>query len=227
MSFTQNIPQAYQSPASNQPQILGNFTAMNTIFGQDHFTFSAATNNGKHRIVSFVGNAPSIAIPVTTKGITLIANTSGVLGASANTQTLSYIQNDGVATSAQVQLTGKRVPASIANGLSWLPGSLTPAVDCMGMLICWGMMPLANSGVSGNESADIFFDSVGNTAIFEGAPFSIVLTPLRPVTAPPNGMTPEFVSSTTPPTDTKFRIINMSSAKHDVYWMAIGREKIA
>ena len=217
MSFTQNIPQSYQSPASNQPQILGNFTVMNSIFGQDHYTFSAASNNGKHRMVSFVGNA-SIVIPVTTSGITLLANSS------TQKYTLSYVEHNGVVAGPEVQLTAKSVPSSTANGLSFLPGSLTPKANSMGMLICWGMMPAADSGVSGGESNSIYFDPSGAQAhIFEGAPFSITLTPLRPKNT---GSTPEFVSSDTPPDERRFRIINTSDSKHDVYWVAIGREKV-
>jgi hypothetical protein len=216
MTYTLNMPFPKQKFSASQPLILDNFSSINTNFGTDHIPFTAASQLGKHSRVSFIGTAYGI-IPNPFDGIVLEAMSSGTR------YNLSYKEFNSTDSLGQVQLTTKRVPVTNSNGNSFLPGQTNPISNCMGLIFCWGMMPAADSGINGNESSSIYFDNTGHTAVFEGVPYSIVLTPLRPTGT---GTTPEFVSSTTPPTDTKFKIVNTSGTQHDVYWMAIGREKI-
>lgn len=54
MSFyIPSIPQADDDPKVSQGQILGNFTRLNTDFNVDHVQFSASTNRGQHRKITF------------------------------------------------------------------------------------------------------------------------------------------------------------------------------
>lgn len=47
------IPQAGDDPKVSQGQILGNFTRLNIDFNVDHVQYSASTNRGQHRKVTF------------------------------------------------------------------------------------------------------------------------------------------------------------------------------
>lgn len=60
MAYNPSIPQATDYQDASQPQILENFTQLNTIFGQDHVTFNAASNNGKHNKVSLTNQTSSV-----------------------------------------------------------------------------------------------------------------------------------------------------------------------
>ncbi|MBE3085565.1 MAG: hypothetical protein IMZ64_05035 [Bacteroidetes bacterium] len=101
----------------------------------------------------------------------------------------------------EIQMTVNAVtPVVAANGSTFLPG---------GLMLQWGSLNAASG-----ESGDITF-----TPAFSAIPYSINVSAQRTSTA---NATPMFVSSTTVPTATKFRIVNTSSNAHTAYWMAIG-----
>jgi hypothetical protein len=51
--YTPNIPQANDRPSGSQAQILNNFTALENIYGIDHYPFTdASINQGKHQKVT-------------------------------------------------------------------------------------------------------------------------------------------------------------------------------
>lgn len=52
MAWLPNIPQPSQSKSSSQPQILGNFQALNTYLNINHVDFGGA-DQGKHKFISF------------------------------------------------------------------------------------------------------------------------------------------------------------------------------
>lgn len=62
MAYLSNIPQASDYQDASQPQLLENFTQLNTIFGIDHVTFNAASNNGKHNKCTLTDQ--TAAVPV-------------------------------------------------------------------------------------------------------------------------------------------------------------------
>jgi len=218
MTFSTAVPDGATTIAGNKPKFLANFTSMNTAFSADHTQFDSGVNVGLHKKISFIGNSPALnPIPITQSGITMICNTSG------SNFTLSCVERDGGVTKDRVQLTAKTTPLTDTNGRSFLPGRTAVWNQSMGLLICWGMMPKGDSGTNGNESAEIYFNPApGHAALFSVPPYSIIITPKRPA-----GIvdTPEFVSSVAGSlTTTFFKIINTSTAQHDVYWMAIGHE---
>ena len=65
MTFDPNIPQPGDLLSDSQGDLLVNMTALNTSFGQDHYTFSDTTiNNGRHREVTSPLD-PVTPLPVT------------------------------------------------------------------------------------------------------------------------------------------------------------------
>jgi len=54
MTYTLNIPLATTYFDEDQPLILGNFAAINTDFGNDHYAFTELSNQGKHKQTTFV-----------------------------------------------------------------------------------------------------------------------------------------------------------------------------
>jgi len=62
--YTPNIPQANDRPSGSQAQILSNFTALENIYGVNHYPFTdASSNQGKHKQVTFPaqGSDPATA----------------------------------------------------------------------------------------------------------------------------------------------------------------------
>lgn len=52
MSYNNSIPMPNDDLSDSQAQILQNFMALDTSFGQDHYTFSDLTSsNGKHKVI--------------------------------------------------------------------------------------------------------------------------------------------------------------------------------
>lgn len=51
MAYDPNIPQASDFISNSQLAILTNFQDLNTIFGEDHVTWNAASRNGRHEAV--------------------------------------------------------------------------------------------------------------------------------------------------------------------------------
>jgi len=101
MSFNANIPLSTDDPSVSQGQILTNFQQLDTIFGNNHITFTAGSNNGKHNFCQFPeqGAAPATAV-----------NENAVYSADTGTQPdLHYRpENNGTA----VRLTGGGITAA-------------------------------------------------------------------------------------------------------------------
>lgn len=60
------IPEATDDPAVSQSQLKTNFTALNTIFGEDHVELVASADNGEHTKVTFndvLAAAPNLGTP--------------------------------------------------------------------------------------------------------------------------------------------------------------------
>ncbi len=53
MSYNASIPNSTDRPSDSASQIKANFTALNTIFGEEHITYNAASNNGEHKKITF------------------------------------------------------------------------------------------------------------------------------------------------------------------------------
>jgi hypothetical protein len=57
MSYLPGIPLASDLPSQSQPQILQNFTQLNTQFGTEHNALDSAAHDGKHKFVTLQQSA--------------------------------------------------------------------------------------------------------------------------------------------------------------------------
>lgn len=74
MAFLNNIPQSSDDLSDSQADLLGNFQALDSVYGTDHFAFSNATaNNGYHNVVTTPVIVPQ-AHPATGVHITKLYN---------------------------------------------------------------------------------------------------------------------------------------------------------
>ena len=53
MTYTANTPQSSDDPSVSQGQLLTNFQQLDTVFGNNHVAYSAASDNGKHKFCQF------------------------------------------------------------------------------------------------------------------------------------------------------------------------------
>lgn len=81
MVYDPNIPQTGDNLSKSQGQILGNFTALNTIFNFDHYAWNDSTtaNQGLHRKVAFpatntVGAQSGLASVIYAKNVSSVAS---------------------------------------------------------------------------------------------------------------------------------------------------------
>lgn len=200
MPYIPNKPLSTETLADSQPVINSNFTLADTYFGVDHQAFSAATRNGEHNKISFIGVSPAGVVPTTTEGITLIAE----LEPTRNKYILHQKQNSaaGGGSDASYQLTNTAVPLSASDGYSYLPG---------GILMQWGFATL-----TGDLTA-IKFSLIG-LLDYDAAPYSISLVGTRS-----NSGTYDICLNTGSLTSTGFTIRRASSSSiTKVYWMCIG-----
>ena len=105
MTFNPAIPQASDLISQSQPQILTNFSQLNTAFAVDHTAFSVVSNQGQHKQVTIqapLGSDPNQVSPIAT----VYTKTSP----STSTSDL-YYQN-GSLSSNVVQVTGGGITAA-------------------------------------------------------------------------------------------------------------------
>lgn len=110
MTYNPSIPQSTDRPSDSQGQLLNNFTALNTIFDQEHVTFNATADNGEHRKITFndvLGADPGLADPKASLYTKTVAGDSE----------LFYEKYDNVATANQInQLTNLAVTSGVRHG---------------------------------------------------------------------------------------------------------------
>lgn len=124
MTFNPNIPQANDIISSSQPQILTNFSQLNTLFGIDHVEYNNATaaNRGKHTKITYVQQGADPATLVSELAL-YTKNVGGVPKLFIREQTNGTVY----------QLNGP-VPSRATTGYSWLPGGTPNGA----ILIQWG-----------------------------------------------------------------------------------------
>lgn len=130
MSFNPSIPQPTDIPSESQGQILTNFTQLNTIFSNNHVTFNAAANNGKHTFCQFPeqGAAPATAVNegaiYTRQGVSAVAEL--------------FFRRESSGT--ELGLTGAPTTTAIVGGTVY--GYTTP----FGFTVNWGTGVTAGTG---------------------------------------------------------------------------------
>jgi hypothetical protein len=200
MVYLPNIPVSTNSPAVDQPLITANFTAANNFFGVDHVKFDAASNNGRHNQISFVGVNPAAAVPVATEGITLIAEYDAV----SSKYVLNYRQDSAAhPAEAAYALTNSNPPLVAGIGYSYLPG---------GILLQWGRTAAdVVSGVQTTISFPIAFTAIA---------YSVQATLEKDNPASGSGQAVNVVKGKV--TTTGFDVWHQATGNHKVQWMAIG-----
>lgn len=109
-TFYENIPQATDVISQSQPQLLQNFSSIDSILDVDHYTFeSAGGDDGFHRKVTF----PLIGSSVLPVGAVGIVNTQ-----TANSKSELFYLN----STENIQITNSGLVKSSGEGM--LPGGL-------------------------------------------------------------------------------------------------------
>lgn len=147
-TYLPNIPQPNDNLDISQTQLLGNFQALNTIFGINHYPFNdLSSSKGKHKFVTM----PITTTPASLDGeVVLYSQTTGAL------KSILKMVRDNV-SQTDVALTTNKVAAPVAGasnkapGYSWLPGEI---------LVQWGYVTNTTGVVSGTvtfSSANVAF----------------------------------------------------------------------
>lgn len=99
MTYNPSIPQSSDLISQSQPQLLTNFSQLNTAFAVDHTAFSVISNQGMHKQVTLqapLGSNPNQASPIA----------SIYSKASSGTSTSDLFYQNGALSANVVQLTG-------------------------------------------------------------------------------------------------------------------------
>jgi hypothetical protein len=144
MAYIPNTPIGTQIPAQMFTQFSDNFTELNTQYGSsgDHFEFTAAANNGKHKKSTYFAQAADPSTAATEAA--LYTKTLGALSEL-------YMRRDSNGTIIQMTSRNPVVAAGLgASGQTFLPG---------GVEMKWGQLL-----VPGGGSASATFTLLGLTA---------------------------------------------------------------
>lgn len=69
MTYNPNIPQAADIISNSQPELLSNFQQLDAQFSTDHVAFSATTNNGFHKKVTYDDFTSPAPTPTGSQGV--------------------------------------------------------------------------------------------------------------------------------------------------------------
>lgn len=197
MPYIPTIPQPTDTLADSQPQLLSNFTLINTYIGVDHVAFNAGANQGKHDKVSWMPHPVGTVIPLSVSSMTMMCRNTGTH------YNLFYKEHNGTVAGPDTQISNSAVITKNAlPGTSFLPG---------GLMIQWGYV----TALAGGGSTNVNFVALG-LQDFTAAPFSI-LTQIRH-----NGYDADGVGCVTAGATTGFTLKNSSANARDFYWLAIG-----
>jgi len=138
MTFTPNIPASGQSLGNSRPEVLGNFTAIDTTIAVNHVAMNSS-DAGKHKFIQI----PSSNIPAATGATEWALYTNTIAG-------LLEIFLAPPNAGAAYQLTGNApgFPANALNGTSWLPG---------GIYVQWGSRTVDSGGDQIQDNSAFLF----------------------------------------------------------------------
>ena len=157
MVYNPAIPGQTDWLSNSQAQVQTNFTALDTIFGVDHVTYSAVTNNGLHSKITFSNVTADPALGAIPYPEALLYTKHQGIAPNQTTELFFSTENQNGATKAISQLTG--LPSSItANGYITLAG---------GLILQWG------GAVCNVAGTPIAFPKT-----FPNAVFSLTLSPV-------------------------------------------------
>lgn len=161
MPYNANIPQSTDLLSASQPQILGNFTAIQTLIDVDHVDF-ASMDQGKHFRVSLPVQSPAPTFDAGNVGLYSFQN-------SRTSQNELYINKVNQITVTQIPATASILsttssPTPNSSGWTYLPS---------GILIKWGSATVTST--SGSPVQTVTFPAGANIPVFSSI-FSMQIT---------------------------------------------------
>lgn len=143
MTFTRNVPLASQTLSISQPYLLDNTNSSDTIFGTDHYAFSASSNNGLHNTVTQPAyqnpiGTPSATPPDTSAGFPIIYSLNPNM--AGNIPVIQF--SKGVGNVVPTPLTTLQ---SISTPISLVSGGTTNVLDCTGLTLLYGVLYMYNA----------------------------------------------------------------------------------
>lgn len=193
-TYYEDIPQSTDIISESQPQILQNFTSIDSILNVDHYTFESSTNtDGQHKQVTFGGNNPASpsppGMPVTVSPPVLFTNTVDGAGNALPNSVPELFFYSGTHQQGQDNY------ISLANGSVLLFG---------GIILQWGVITV-NANPTPVTMPVAFPNNVFN------------------VQATANAIGSGFIASTGAIIDKQhFNVYLAPSLGQNVYWIAIG-----
>lgn len=161
MAYTSNIPQPTDLLSQSQPQILGNFQAIQTAFDIDHVSFNAS-GEGKHK---------KISLPVQSPAPTFSAGDVGLYSflSPVTAQNELYVNKLNQVTVTQIPATASilsvtSAPTNGASGWTYLPS---------GILVKWGTATVTST--LGTPNQVVTYPVAANIPAFNQV-FSVQLT---------------------------------------------------
>lgn len=125
MAYNANIPQPGDVKSQSQPQLLGNFQAINTAFTVNHVAFDLA-DQGKHKFITMPVQGAAPAFGAGENGFYNLNN-------ATTTKNELYVQHQwnagAVATAFTASKMSNTAAAGCVNGWAYLP---------CGLLVKWG-----------------------------------------------------------------------------------------
>ena len=208
--FLPSIPQPTDQLSVSQGNILNNFTILGAIAGN--------SNNSSASINATSGfnwiYLPTQAGSMPPSGSSFAAGNVALYSATNTTtsQNELYINKTNQATVVQIPATASvlsitSAPAANSNGWSYLPS---------GILMKWGVVNPLTSGV---KTQTVTFP--GGAPVFQGAPFSIMVSQMDSSANPFNNII-SVNQTTTSTTQFTVRCLNNFDGAVGIYYIALG-----
>jgi len=165
MTYNPSIPQPTDFISDSQPQILNNFTALNSVFSRNHVAFDVATNSGNHKFVE-LRNTAAIPAPIPA----LNAGEGTIYTKMISSVSQLFYTDD--ASGNEYQLT-RDIPASFS-----LFGTNTNNYNASGANFTggWSYLPGGLLIQYGNASNQVNGDTIPFPVAFTTGAFSISVT---------------------------------------------------
>jgi len=183
MAYNSQIPQPTDLLSQSQPQLLGNFQAIQTLIDVDHVDFNTP-NQGKHFRVSLPVQSPAPTFTTGDVGMYSFLN-------PVTSQNELYINKINQVTTTQICATASilsttSAPTNNSSGWTYLPS---------GILMKWGNATITST--SGSPVQTVTFPTASNIPVFNQV-FSVQLTTQTALSADPNVyVTLQGIASTT------------------------------
>lgn len=141
--YVPGIPDLLDIPSESQEQIKTNFTALNTVFDEDHVPFDAASDYGEHKKTTFnnvLGSAPNLASPKSS--IFAMADSGG--------SSQLFFENFNVPGAANVLRQMTNLPITTIANTGSAGGNISYIDTPWGLRFMWGI----TNSFSGNANVD-------------------------------------------------------------------------